>query len=80
MLIQAIFLEKKEKSKRLGEDIWCFGVFVKLPLSWPMSFFSILFCLPHAAEQGSDKAALVGTWLPVKVNPPHFSEGESFFF
>jgi len=31
----------------------------------------ILFSLPCPAEEGSDRAALVGTWCPARVNPPH---------
>ena len=30
-----------------------------------------MFSLPCPAEQGSDRAALVGTWHPARVNPPH---------
>ena len=31
----------------------------------------IIFSLPCPAEEGSDRVALVGTWHPARVNPPH---------
>ena len=31
----------------------------------------VIFSLPCPAEEGSDRAALVGTWHPARVNPPH---------
>ena len=31
----------------------------------------VTFSLPCAAEEGSDRAALVGTWRLARVNPPH---------
>ena len=30
----------------------------------------VIFSLPCPAEEGSDRAALVGTWCPARVNPP----------
>ena len=30
----------------------------------------VTFSLPCPAEEGSDRAALVGTWHPARVNPP----------
>ena len=30
----------------------------------------VLFSLPCPVEEGSDRAALVGTWHPARVNPP----------
>ena len=31
----------------------------------------VIFSLPCPVEEGSDRAALVGTWHPARVNPPH---------
>jgi len=31
----------------------------------------IVFSHPCPAEEASDRAALVGTWCPARVNPPH---------
>jgi len=35
------------------------------------------FCLPCLAEEGSDRAALIGTWYPDRVSPPHLQSRES---
>lgn len=35
----------------------------------------VVFSVPHPFEEGSDGAALVGTWHPAKVNQP-----QRFFF
>lgn len=42
---------------------------LSLSLSQPTSLM-LYFFLPCPAQEVSDKAALVGTWFPAKVNPP----------